>query len=644
MKAKKIHSGRKDQIMRSFNLHLLKLFTCSAHQLHCNILIHHKPSRVFADDEDLERRLFVIKRDGTGIELLNEADHTLAVLEARLRGKATIRENEVIPEDNVYFIGTQNNLVNNNNNANTNIPQSSQLSDINNQIQANNAQGAQQAQQGLSFNTGTYLTQHREHSYCTTIAEQIDTPGMFENRCLRVDSEVPWNLSQQLSFIYYSGEVEQYIPSSLRSKLLPRVISPYPQLPIGQPRCFSYRRLIKHPQIKINDFNDLSQALQSFEEWKSHRKEYITVISNTDHRTQEQLKASLMLGNIVETRDKQLSLKMKVKKEKEYIRRQEQLRIQYELEKQKQIIEKEKLQIKLQEEQKIREEEEQRILQKQRLLHGTQKAGSRQQIRIDNIAKPISTDTIERDRELAEYIIIRDPNNPDQKGQKKKKAKLAETHLSDITVPKTLSINLPKSAEPSGNDAVPISTYQAAAVMNNTHTPNMDHVITQAFHEIPKLTYIMNQTPKIYQRSIPLTAANGPLIMYDRVESIKDKSELPPLKKLPIFPLRPDPEMIDFGSVENYGKESSVIKLALRNISLIPVQFKVACMKNDFVTLNYTPGVLKSGTTAPVWIELSPKKKVAQVTTIEVPITISVTDFQTTLTVIARATIQSPEQ
>ncbi|KAA6356495.1 MAG: hypothetical protein EZS28_047978, partial [Streblomastix strix] len=122
MKAKKSHSGRKDQIMRSYNLHSLKLFTCSAHQLHCNqidifphielnflplvkipssqILIHHKPSRVFADDEDLERRLFVIKRDGTGIELLNEADHTLAVLEARLRGKATIRENEVIPEDN----------------------------------------------------------------------------------------------------------------------------------------------------------------------------------------------------------------------------------------------------------------------------------------------------------------------------------------------------------------------------------------------------------------------------------------------------------------------------------------------------------------------------------------------------------------
>jgi hypothetical protein len=43
------------------------------------------------------------------------------------------------------------------------------------------------------------------------------------------------------------------------------------------------------------------------------------------------------------------------------------------------------------------------------------------------------------------------------------------------------------------------------------------------------------------------------------------------LRKLPLFPIRPDPDVVDFGSIENVGKASAVIKLALRNISLIPV-------------------------------------------------------------------------
>jgi hypothetical protein len=57
-----------------------------------------------ASDDYIQPRLFIVKRDGTGLELLRESDNNLAVLEANLRGKATIRENEEVPDDNIYFI------------------------------------------------------------------------------------------------------------------------------------------------------------------------------------------------------------------------------------------------------------------------------------------------------------------------------------------------------------------------------------------------------------------------------------------------------------------------------------------------------------------------------------------------------------
>ncbi|KAK2949309.1 hypothetical protein BLNAU_15790 [Blattamonas nauphoetae] len=554
-------------------------------------------------------RLFVIQKDGSGIELLRESDKTMDLFTYRNHGALNVVEakpdqKSSNPYQPLILINEQYRHIGN----------------------VFSAQSKEDSQAAMSDTTGSGQTslqamiQSNPFACSVTISQHY--PAFLTNT--------------HLPYSFFSPRIDSFVPRAIQDRFVTQQHSQQKLLRRKQ-LFIGVRKLTSHPFISNSSFKVLSRALTDFQVWLQNKRQYDSVVMGKDMRTADQLKVSLAVNQ----RLQQIQRQYIQQKKHDTARKAMSISSSQTMDTDDGFIQTDRSEYDLPSSQKGRENVPDL---KGDLVHMTDERDLGQRRNDSERVQDRLDDQYDEDKQLRTEAGL--PN---------KSRRLSRTSATHMAVPEA---NRQKKIEKMERDAT-IQNYSVTGLHPAALTPQRHMTLGKresAF--LNQRTMKMKDTMKADQTLSARDATLPPVIRPPSPgtqqktstqrrdaspKSNKGNSTTQPLytpTRRSRFPITASPAEVDFGTVEATDKASISARVLLTNVGADGVTFSAKVESEEkFITITLPKNKLQSGTAGYLHIDFSPQFTFSSEKTINSAVIVTIDNHPSQLRIPLSATI-----